>query len=104
MNQNSQNMAGMGGMTDQVIATDFLLSAKSGIKNLALAITETSTKEVRDTLTQYLNDAIRTHEQISNYMITKGYYYPDDMSRQLEMDIQASQTALNLQQQQQQQQ
>jgi len=104
MNQSMQNMNGMGGMTEQVIATDFLMTAKSGIKNLALAITETSTKEVRDTLTQYLNDAIKTHEQISNYMISKGYYNPDDISRQLEMDIQATQTALNLQQQQQQQQ
>ena len=104
MNQSMQNMNGMGGMTEQVIATDFLMTAKSGIKNLALAITETSTKEVRDTLTQYLNDAIKTHEQISNYMISKGYYNPDDISRQLEMDIQATQTAVNLQQQQQQQQ
>jgi similar to spore coat protein len=104
MNQSMQNMNGMGGMTEQVIATDFLMTAKSGIKNLALAITETSTKEVRDTLTQYLNDAIKTHEQISNYMISKGYYNPDDISKQLEMDIQATQTAVNLQQQQQQQQ
>ena len=104
MNQMIQNMTGMGGMTDQVIATDFLIASKSGIKNLALAITETSTKEVRDTLTQYLNDAIKTHEQISNYMISKGYYNPDDISKQLEMDIQATQTAVNLQQQQQQQQ
>lgn len=104
MNQSMQNMNGMSGMTEQVIATDFLMTAKSGIKNLALAITETSTKEVRDTLTQYLNDAIKTHEQISNYMISKGYYNPDDISKQLEMDIQATQTAVNLQQQQQQQQ
>ncbi|PFN76458.1 spore coat protein [Bacillus sp. AFS076308] len=104
MNQMMQNMTGMGGMTDQVIASDFLITAKTGIKNLALAITETSTKEVRDILTQYLNDAIKTHEQISNYMISKGYYKPDNLSKQLEMDITATQTALNLQQQQQQQQ
>src|SRR4051812_23341278 len=104
MNQMIQNMTGMGGMTDQVVATDFLVSTKSGIKNLALAITETSTKEVRETLTQYLNDAIKTHEQISNYMISKGYYNPHNLSKQLEMDIQATQTAVNLQQQQQQQQ
>ncbi|MEH7118756.1 spore coat protein [Neobacillus vireti] len=104
MNQMNQNMSGMSGMTDQVVATDFLITAKTGIKNLALAITETSTKEVRNTLTQYLNDAIKTHEQISDYMISKGYYNPDNLSRQLEMDITASQTAINLQQQQQQQQ
>ncbi len=32
-----QNMAGMGGMTDQVIATDFLNAAKSGIRNTAFS-------------------------------------------------------------------
>ncbi|MFL6561546.1 MAG: spore coat protein [Bacillus sp. (in: firmicutes)] len=98
MNQMLQNMTGMSGMTDQVIATDFLLATKTGIKNLALAITETSTKEVRNTLTQYLTDAIKTHEQISNYMISKGYYHPDNLSKQLELDLTAAQTALNLQQ------
>lgn len=103
MNQMMQNMEGMGAMTEQVIAADFLITAKTGIKNLALAITETSTKEVRDTLKQYLNDAIETHEKISDYMISKGYYYPDDLSKQLQMDMTASQTALNQQQQQQQQ-
>ena len=101
MNQTMQNMTGMGAMTEQVVATDFLIATKSGIKNLALAITETSTKEIRDTLKQYLNDAIDTHEKISNYMISKGYYLPDDLSKQLEMDLTASQTAMNLQQSQQ---
>ncbi len=91
-----QNMAGMGGMTDQVIATDFLISAKTGVKNIALALTETSTPEVRDTLKQYLNDAVETHEQIFNYMVAKGYYHPNDLSEQLNVDLTASQAALNL--------
>jgi similar to spore coat protein len=101
MNQMMQNMTGMGAMTEQVVATDFLIATKSGIKNLAMALTETSTKEVRETLKQYLNDAIDTHEQISNYMISKGYYHPDNLSKQLEMDLTATQTALNIQQPQQ---
>ncbi|KAA9015742.1 spore coat protein [Niallia endozanthoxylica] len=96
MNQMIQNMTGMGGMTDQVIATDFLIAAKTGVKNLALAITETSTPEVRDTLKQYLNDAIDTHEQIFKYMVDKGYYHPNNLGEQLSVDLQASQTALNL--------
>jgi len=103
MNQMIQNMTGMGAMTDQVIATDFLLAAKTGVKNLALAITETSTPEVRVTLKQYLNDAIETHEQISKYMIDKGYYHPNNLSEQLNVDLTAAQAALNLPQQQQQQ-
>lgn len=73
MNEFIQNMTGMGAMTEQVIATDFLISAKTGVKNIATAITETSSPEVRETLKQYLNDAIDTHEQITNYMISKGF-------------------------------
>ncbi|MEW9050471.1 MAG: spore coat protein [Neobacillus sp.] len=103
MNQTIQNMVGMGGMTDQVIATDFLIAAKSGVKNIALALTETSTPEVRETLKQYLIDAVNTHEQISNYMISKGYYHPNNLSEQLNVDLTAAQTAMSLSQQQSQQ-
>jgi similar to spore coat protein len=95
-----QNMAGMGGMTDQVIATDLLLSAKSGIKNYALALTECATPEVRDELTKQLNTAIETHGKVTNYMISKGYYHPNNIGEQLGVDMQATQAALNLSQQQ----
>jgi similar to spore coat protein len=98
MNEMTQNMTGMGAMTEQVVATDFLLSAKTGVKTLALAITETSTPEVRETLKQYLNDAIDTHEQIFKYMVDKGYYHPHNLTDQLNVDLQAAQTALNLSQ------
>ncbi|MDQ0228952.1 spore coat protein [Metabacillus malikii] len=96
MNDMMQNMSGMSAMTEQVVATDFLISAKSGVKNLAMAITETSTPEVRETLKQYLNDAIDTHEQIFNYMVNKGYYHPKDIAEQLNVDLNAAQTAMNL--------
>ncbi|MGN7940864.1 MULTISPECIES: spore coat protein [Bacillaceae] len=96
MNDMMQNMAGMGAMTDQVVATDFLIAAKTGVKNLALAITESSTPEVRDTLKQYLNDAVDTHEQIFHYMVKKGYYHPNNMSEQLTVDLNAAKTAMDL--------
>lgn len=96
MNQMMQNMSGMGPMTEQVIATDFLISAKTGVKNLAMAITETSTPEVREALKQYLNDAIDTHEQIFSYMVDKGYYHPNNLAEQLNVDIKAAQTAINV--------
>ncbi|WP_071459760.1 spore coat protein [Bacillus massilinigeriensis] len=99
MNENMQNSSGMGAMTDQVIATDFLLSAKTGVKNLAVAVTEASTPEVREALKQYLNDAVETHERISNYMVEKGYYHPDNLKEQLNVDLQAARTAMNLHQQ-----
>ena len=96
MNEMVQNMSGMGAMTEQVVATDFLLASKTGVKNIAMAITETSTPEVRDTLKQYLIEAIDTHEQIFRYMENKGYYHPNNLSEQLNVDLTAAQTALNL--------
>lgn len=96
MNQIIQNITGMGALTDQVVATDLLVTAKSGIKNYSVAITEASTPEVRATLQQHLNEAINLHEQITNYMINKGYYHPYNIQEQIAVDQQAAQTALNL--------
>ncbi|MFE8699385.1 spore coat protein [Cytobacillus sp. FJAT-54145] len=100
MNNLLKSMMGMGGMTDQVIATDFLISAKAAIKNLSFAVTETATPELREALRQELKTAIRTHEDISNFMISRGMYYPDDLSKQLELEYKITDTALNLAQKQ----
>jgi similar to spore coat protein len=94
MNQTAQNATALNALNEQVIATDFLISAKNGIKSYAMAITEASTPEVRNTLKQHLDDAIQLHEQISQYMVNKGYYYPTNVQEQLRVDMQAAQTAL----------
>lgn len=99
MNQFIQNMVGMGGMTDQVIVTDFLLSAKAGIRNYTIAITEAATPELRTVLREQLQAAIQTHENITSYMMSKGYYHPYNLNEQLQVDLTASQTATNLAQQ-----
>ena len=44
-------------MTDQVMATDFLISAKSAVQNYAVAITETASPEVKIILKNQLRDA-----------------------------------------------
>jgi similar to spore coat protein len=96
MNQLIQNLMGMGGMTDQVIATDFLISAKAGIRNYAVAITETGTPELKTALREQLNTAIATHEKITNYMIARGFYHPHDLTEQLQVDLTITDTALKL--------
>ena len=96
MNQLIQNLMGMGGMTDQVIATDFLISAKAGVRNYAVAITETGTPELKAALREQLNTAIATHEKITNYMISRGFYHPHGLSKQLQVDLTVSETALKL--------
>jgi similar to spore coat protein len=96
MNTFLQNLTGMGGMTDQVIATDFLISAKSGVRNYAAAITEVATPELKAALKEQLRTAIETHEKICNYLIANGYYHPHELSKQMEVDFTASDTAINL--------
>jgi similar to spore coat protein len=96
MNQLIQNLMGMGGMTDQVIATDFLISAKAGVRNYAVAITETGTPELKAALREQLNTAIATHEKITNYMIARGFYHPHDLTEQLQVDLTITDTALKL--------
>jgi similar to spore coat protein len=96
MNQLIQNLMGMAGMTDQVIATDFLISAKAGVRNYAVAITETGTPELKAALREQLNTAIATHEKITNYMIARGFYHPHDLSEQLQVDLTITDTALKL--------
>lgn len=96
MNALVENMTGMNTMTDQVIAMDFLIAAKTAVKNYATALTEAATPEVRGILKKQLDQVISTHEQISSYMITKGWYHPYNVKEQIQLDLQNAQTALKL--------
>jgi similar to spore coat protein len=80
------------------MATDFLISAKSGIRNIAFAITETASPELRAALKEQLRVAVETHEGISNYMVSKGYYHPYDLNQQIQVDMITSKDALELSQ------
>lgn len=96
MNELFKNVAGMSGMTDQVIATDFLISVKSGVKNTAFALTEAATPELRTALREQLMAAISTHEQVSKYMMEKGYYHPYNLEEQAKIDLAVAQTSQGL--------
>lgn len=91
-----QDLAGLSGMTDQVVAMDFLLAAKSGVRNYAMALTEAGSPEIKAILTKHLDEAIDMHEKISQYMIERGWYDPWDVEEQRKLDQQNIQTALNL--------
>jgi len=83
-------------LTEQVIATDLLFSAKSGIRNYANALTETHSQEVRNVLKKQLLNAISFHEQIANYMISNGYYNVNDINEQITIDINNAEKTLNM--------
>lgn len=96
MPNNMQSNAGTNVLTEQIIATDLMLNAKAGIKNYAMALTETASPEVRTILKKQLGDAINMHERIASYMINRGYYNAGNLQAQIQADIQASNTVMSL--------
>lgn len=96
MNPIIEYLTGLNTLTDQVLATDLLLSAKNGVRNYAVAVTEAVTPEIRETLEQQLEQNIDLYEQISSYMIERGWYQPWQLNEQLQMDLDNASTALNL--------
>lgn len=93
MNPILEYMTGMNKLTDDVIAMDFLVTAKSGVRNLAMAVTECVTPEIKAILERQLDQAIETHEKITKYAIDKGLYHPFSAQEQFDVDLQQIQTA-----------
>lgn len=91
-----RNAEGMPNLTDATIALDFLIAAKNGVRNCAIAITEAANSEVRAALRSQLEDALNLHEEISDLMIKKGWFYPYDINEQFKLDTKSAQTALQI--------
>jgi len=83
-------------LTDQTIATDMLLTAKCSVKDLAVAITESATPQVRSFLKQEFNNAVAFQESLFAYMNSKGQYDAFNIKQQIQTDIQNATTALNI--------
>jgi similar to spore coat protein len=96
MNPILEHITGMNTLTDEVIAMDFLIDAKSGVRNYAMAVTECATPEIKAVLTKQLDEAIATHEKISSYMMQRGLYHPYNINEQIQLDLQNIQTAMNI--------
>ncbi|GED13959.1 spore gernimation protein GerQ [Aneurinibacillus migulanus] len=96
MNSFMENLTGMNTMTDQVVASDLLLAAKTAVRNYAYALTEAATPDVRTILHKQLDDAIATHEKVTNYMMNKGYYHAYNVNEQIQVDMKNAETAMNL--------
>ncbi|MGI6358421.1 MAG: spore coat protein [Bacillota bacterium] len=78
-------------LNDQIVASDLLNSVKSGIKDTAAALTETASPEVHRILEQQLQQGLRFHEQLTQFMINKGWYKPYDVRQMIQADLQQTQ-------------
>lgn len=96
MNPILEHMSGLHTLTDDVIAMDLLINAKSGVRNYAMAVTECATPEIKRILMKQLDEAIDSHEKISNYMVQHGLYHPFHISEQIQLDLKNIQTAINI--------
>lgn len=81
---------------DSAIALDFLLTAKTGVRNYAMALTECTTPEVRSALRRQMEAAIDLHGQISDLMITKKWLHPYNVDDQVQLDMKSAQLAVNV--------
>ncbi|WP_298826143.1 spore coat protein [uncultured Planococcus sp.] len=83
-------------LDDMAIATDFLVTSKAAVRNLAVAITETATPEVKKLLRRELDIAIDTHDKIAQYMIKNDMYHAYNIEEQVEHDLKKADVALEL--------
>ncbi|MDM5340342.1 spore coat protein [Fictibacillus enclensis] len=96
MNSIIENLTGMDALSDQVVAMDLLIAAKSGVRNYAMAVTEAGTPEIKEMLTRHLEEAIEMHEQVSSYIVEKGWYHAWDTNEQIQLNLTNMKTALDL--------
>lgn len=66
------NSLNMPEMADMTFAMDFLLRAKEGVRNTAVALTETVSSDARELLKKQLKQGIALHQEITELM-------PDDV-------------------------
>jgi spore coat protein F len=81
---------------DAFYAGDLLALAKTSVRNYAIAITETATPVVRETLSNHLQKAIRCHADVYNYMYENGLYPSYDLQELLENDMMLANQALEM--------
>ncbi|WP_055110272.1 spore coat protein [Paenibacillus ihumii] len=70
--------------------------AKTAVRTYAIAITETSTPQLRETLQKQLNAAIQLHAKVFYFMLENGYYPSYDLPKLLANDVANANKALAL--------
>lgn len=70
--------------------------AKTAVRTYAIAITETATPKLRETLQRQLNAAIQLHAKVFYFMLENGYYPSYDLPKLLANDVANANKALSL--------
>ncbi|WP_079911725.1 spore coat protein [Paenibacillus sp. 32352] len=73
-------------MADMTFAMDFLMRAKEGVRNTAIALTETVSPDVRALLRKQLRQGIALHQEITELMLRKKWFHPYGLKEQYQLD------------------
>jgi len=73
-------------MADMTFAMDFLLRAKEGVRNTAIALTETASPDARALLRSQLKQGLAMHQEITELMIRKKWFHPYELNEQYQLD------------------
>lgn len=90
------NAEGMPNLADSAFALQFLLNAKTGVRNYAAALTETASPEVRTLLRRHLAEALALHRELAALMMKKGWFHPYQLNEQFELDMKSSNTVMKI--------
>lgn len=80
------NALNMPEIADMTLAADFLMRAKEGVRNIAIALTETASPEARILLRNLLRQGIAMHQEITELMMRKKWFHPYELSEQYQLD------------------
>ncbi|RLL48495.1 spore coat protein [Oceanobacillus piezotolerans] len=73
-------------LADTTFAMDLLLRSKEGVRNIAVALTESASPDVRTLLRSQLMQGIAMHQEITELMINKKWFHPYELSEQYKLD------------------
>ncbi|MDO7345984.1 spore coat protein [Bacillus stercoris] len=73
-------------LADTTFAMDFLIRVKEGVRNTAVALTETASPDIRALLRKQLMQGIAMHQEITELMISKKWFHPYELSEQYKLD------------------
>lgn len=89
------NSLNMPEMADMTFAMDFLIRAKEGVRNTAIALTETVSPDARAFLRSQLKQGIAMHQEITDLMIRKKWFHPYELKEQYQLEqLSANNTAM----------
>lgn len=90
------NSVNMPELTDSGIALEFLLTTKTGIRNIAIALTETASPALRKLMKTQLDVMYDLYEETCDLMIKKEWLKPYDLEGQKELDIKSAKNAIDI--------